>query len=648
MKLAPVTLDACADCHPDAVESFLKTGMGRSLYRVKDAAIVEDYGHAQVVHASGLSYRAFIDAEGRWWQSELDRDGQEIQRVEVTHVIGSGHHTRSYLGVVHGRLIQLPLTWYARRRRWDMSPGYEGLDQLRFDRPVKADCLYCHNDLTPVDPRRPAHYTAPLADGITCARCHGDGRRHVAARLAGAEDDSLLRPQTLSPEGQLQLCQRCHLQGAARVLAEGARWDAEDPRTPLPARLSIYGPRSRGGVAFGIAGHGARLAQSRCFTASAATQRPLVCTTCHDPHGPTPAEAHQQACLSCHEVEVCGEAHRGPCAGCHMPKGPTSDIPHVEFTDHLIQRPGRLGPPRQGPIVALVGPATPEPVRDFLAQAEIWRSEGGEPGQILALAASLGEQVKAPRVQAALGALRQAAGDGAGAAEAWAQAAASGVVSWRLAYGQALTEVGRLAEARQVFEGLVRDHPDEGHGWSNLANLLQRQGDLQAAARAYDKAVSLRPADGAIVSNQGINLVARGQQAAGLAALREAVRVEPAAGPPRYNLAMQILISGGPAEEAQGVVAEGLKLGVDFPPLWLLQGQIHLTRAPGEVAADVDRYLAAGGRPQPEMYLLLWQGAARAGQPEAARAALEAGAARFPSDQRLSEALRRAGGRGGP
>ena len=97
-----------------------------------------------------------------------------------------------------------------------------------------------------------------------------------------------------------------------------------------------------------------------------------------------------------------------------------------------------------------------------------------------------------------------------------------------------------------------------------------------------------------------------------------------------YNLAMQILISGGPAEEAQGVVAEGLKLGVDFPPLWLLQGQIHLTRAPGEVAADVDRYLAAGGRPQPEMYLLLWQGAARAGLGEKRTSRAGAGVTGLP------------------
>ena len=31
--IPPVTADACADCHPDKVDGFRETGMGRSLYK---------------------------------------------------------------------------------------------------------------------------------------------------------------------------------------------------------------------------------------------------------------------------------------------------------------------------------------------------------------------------------------------------------------------------------------------------------------------------------------------------------------------------------------------------------------------------------------------------------------------------------------
>ena len=383
-------LEACADCHLEHVEGFLKTGMGRSLYSVSKAEVVELYaeGRARVVHPhSGAVYEASIDDEGHWWQTERSVDGVYKHAVEVKYVIGSGNSTRSYLGEIEGELIELPLTWYSERKIWDMSPGYERAKHMRFTRPIKPDCLFCHNDLTALKDGARASYRLPLAEGITCARCHGDGQAHIDARYRGegatlkARDPWILNPADLSPERQLQLCQQCHLAGTARALLPGQRWDRFDPSVPLERYMAVFGEsvedsptegaRGAHNEEFGIASHGERLSMSACAQGTAT----LTCTTCHDPHAPASESRYQEACLGCHQeggdpIEIkhpptrdeghlessesapaCGRSHQSEvkamgltsdqvlsCDGCHMYRGGTSDIPHVRFTDHWIRR----------------------------------------------------------------------------------------------------------------------------------------------------------------------------------------------------------------------------------------------------------------------------------------------------------------------
>ena len=103
-----------------------------------------------------VSYRAFIDEKGTWWQEEFDRKSNYRRKVKVEYIIGSGNHARSYLGIVHDELVELPLTWYSQRGIWDMSPGYEGTGHFRFLRTIQPECLFCHNDLTPHVPNTEA------------------------------------------------------------------------------------------------------------------------------------------------------------------------------------------------------------------------------------------------------------------------------------------------------------------------------------------------------------------------------------------------------------------------------------------------------------------------------------------------------------
>ena len=57
-----------------------------------------------------------------------------------------------------------------------------------------------------------------VPNGIDCERCHGPGSLHVSNRLTGVEpegenDFAIVNPSKLDWERQIDVCQRCHLQG---------------------------------------------------------------------------------------------------------------------------------------------------------------------------------------------------------------------------------------------------------------------------------------------------------------------------------------------------------------------------------------------------------------------------------------------------
>jgi len=97
--------------------------MARSLYRPTPANVIEDYRrNNHFYHAASESHYRMVERQGRFYQQryQLDERGNEINflEVEVTHIIGSGNLSRSYLHLsstgeatelpVHGELPILP------------------------------------------------------------------------------------------------------------------------------------------------------------------------------------------------------------------------------------------------------------------------------------------------------------------------------------------------------------------------------------------------------------------------------------------------------------------------------------------------------------------------------------------------------------
>ncbi|MBV70523.1 MAG: hypothetical protein CMH52_04160 [Myxococcales bacterium] len=525
--------EVCADCHPDIVSGFLETGMGHSLYTVKAAETIEDFSPEKsvITHPkTGVVYRAFTDETGAYFQEE-SLPGTGYKRVvEATHVIGSGNHTRSYLGSVDGELIEMPLTWYTERKMWDMSPGYERENHRRFTRPIKPICLFCHNDPTPVQQHKVASYSRPLAEGISCARCHGEGSTHVAVQMGEVDPKdsvkpTILNPKKLSQRAQLQICQQCHLAGEARVLMPGQVWSDYDPRQPLADFMALFVYANDGGADFGIASHGHRLSLSACAKASGDQ---LTCTTCHNPHRRDKQREASGGCVSCHKQDDCGESHKigdASCASCHMHRGGTSDIPHVTFTDHFIRKKPAADQGAARPdtveLIDILAPyrssEAPDDaqIRLGIAHARVWRLDGRNKHRkeaLRILQSALKKQPNYPDAWEELAMIQKSLGQLADAAKSFDMVKQlGGGTRFKVEHAETLEHMGDLQGAKAVLDALVKEKPDDRVGWGNLGNILFKMRRLDEARHAYEKSDEFGRSQALTASNRGYLEIQAGQ-----------------------------------------------------------------------------------------------------------------------------------------
>ena len=323
------------------------------------------------------------------------------KRIEtIRYIIGSGQHTNSHFWVDGNTLYQAPLTYYTQEGKWDLPPGYESVN-TRFQRKIDLECMSCHNAMPQLKSGSVnAFETLPL--GIDCERCHGPGELHVREKQAGQlvdtrkeADYSIVNPKRLPWSLQVDICQRCHLQGN-NVLKPGKNFDDFRPGMRLSDVFEVYMPRYANADYFVMAGHAERLAMSACFvksnkgiqTETYNSQTHLTCINCHNPHvsvKETRIEWFNQQCSGCHnpqsqrsELLNCSESLKKRqlepkgCTGCHMPASDTRDIPHVTVHDHRIQRPtGKTSALPSGEALDLYAVNNPNPSPAMLAKAYV-------------------------------------------------------------------------------------------------------------------------------------------------------------------------------------------------------------------------------------------------------------------------------------
>ena len=585
---------ACFDCHEEEYRGFQEHGMASSLYPLTPDRAVEDFSGATVRDDErDLTYRMFRDGD-RFFQEEyrLGADGEKTHSLvrEMEVVVGSGTAARTYLVEENGHYFELPVTWYTQSQRWAFSPGYE-TSNARFDRLIPDRCMTCHNSYPEPVPFVEGKY-ADVPFGIGCERCHGPGSVHVDARLAApapadSVDETIVNPAHLTLERRLDVCQQCHLHSTVSILREGRTAYDFRPSQPLAEYVAFFGsdePAPESSV--DVISHAERMRQSACFVGSQALERPMDCTTCHDPHegfrteGP---EYFNETCRTCHEVsslqaalpEGASAEHTdaGNCFACHMPKVEAEGTPHASFTDHRIRVVDEdVVPPAGGSgggLVPYFAQDASDGIYAGMAYVIYGRQQGdsttlrrgvellqdrlegeaaagfGEALYLLGFAyQQLGEPARAieplersvtqdPNVPERLNTLAlayEADGRSTDAVErlyARALEIQPALASVRVNYG-------RFLEARQRLDGAIAQYRSaiEEHAWLetahfNLGSALLRSGDFEAGEDALQEAIRLDPDYGEALSNLGLVLAATGRESEAGAYFERAVAAEP-------------------------------------------------------------------------------------------------------------------------
>jgi Cytochrome c554 and c-prime len=325
-----ITGDAsCLACHKAQTTSYLQTAhhfTSRAPSResikgkfTREAYILRSVNNSNLWFQMETTERGFFQTAAlRSFPAGL---AHRTERIDV--VIGSGRKGQSYAFWEKDELYQLPVSYWTELDEWVNSPGFPDGTAI-FTRPITPRCLECHatsfQSLTPPINR---YNQTSLMLGITCEKCHGPGREHVARYQSktppkSPADGAIINPARLSRDRQMDACALCHASGTSRPSVPALSFTpgkvlAEYIDLPTPTadmHVDVHG------------GHLELLKRSRCYQSSAT----LTCTTCHDVHTTQrDPKTFAAKCLSCHKVESCGQFTKlgheidQQCVQCHMP-----------------------------------------------------------------------------------------------------------------------------------------------------------------------------------------------------------------------------------------------------------------------------------------------------------------------------------------
>lgn len=351
---------SCKPCHSEIVDQYLQTGKGRSFYPAIPKWSLENWNLKPISDLlSDLNYLPF-QRDSSFFVMEYKLEGKDtvhklIQKIDF--FIGSGNQTRSYLCNKNGYLFEIPITWYSKKRIWDLSPGYENGQNTRFGRPIGEECMQCHNSGFEIRPNSLNRYS-DFGHALACESCHGDVSVHFEEMKVkgGSVKSKPVSLGRLPVQAQFDVCRQCHLEGI-KVRKKKAKEGDYEPAKLLSDYYEVFIPTEGESGDFGFASHAERLQQSKCFQKSG---EKLTCITCHNPHakGPESVDFYNQACRNCHATgheKVCPkspEMEKADCKSCHMKVSGTSDIPHVSSTDHWIRRnPEQISDAKKGSLV---------------------------------------------------------------------------------------------------------------------------------------------------------------------------------------------------------------------------------------------------------------------------------------------------------
>src|SRR5688572_25569674 len=141
-------MQACRECHGSIYETFIETGMGKSIDLASMSKSAAAFDHKPVYDEHhDFWYRPFWERDSlKIMEYRIEGHDTVHKRVEtVTYIIGSGQHTNSHLMNTGGYINQMPVTFYTQKEKWDLPPGFEDGGNSRFGRLIGLECMTCHN-----------------------------------------------------------------------------------------------------------------------------------------------------------------------------------------------------------------------------------------------------------------------------------------------------------------------------------------------------------------------------------------------------------------------------------------------------------------------------------------------------------------------
>jgi predicted CXXCH cytochrome family protein len=314
-------------------------------------------------------------------------------------------------------------------------------------------------------------------------------------------------PAKLAPAARDSICAQCHLSGEVRVSRPGKESRTLTAGGLLADDLTVF-VRAGSPSDLRVTSHVENLAQSACKRASGDK---LWCGTCHDPH--TTPEPREKAayfrgkCLSCHQTQDCHaaadirRANGDSCAACHMPRGPTSDIQHVVFTDHSIRsKPSGSGAAPASDSELVPYPSFTATTRDLaLAYAVVALRDHNTADReraFLLLKQAAEQGTADPQALAYLAEFYRDAKDNAHALPIYQQVWLMDKSQYAVAaaLGAYQMQSGNLSAAIQLWREALALNPAMTLVRVNLAQALLRTGNLSEAKVTLEKALQLNPA----------------------------------------------------------------------------------------------------------------------------------------------------------
>ncbi len=335
----------CQPCHQQIVASFRRTVHFHTSAEATPATVLGRFsaGHDVLRTSSPGVYFVMERRPGGFYQSSVDSARADRRTARIDLVVGSGRRGQTYLYWSNEQLFELPVSYLTGAGAWINSPGYVD-GQIDFARPIIPRCLECHStSFTLVNDRGTPRYLDQYVLGISCEKCHGDGRAHVAYQAAHPGDSTgryIANPARLSRDRQVDNCALCHSGD------RGRRRPAFSYRVGEPLDDYLL-PASQDSVPDVHGNQVGLLERSKCFRASPT----MTCSTCHDVHQvQRDLAALAEKCLGCHQTSQHPLADRiggrmvADCIDCHMPtrksraidiQTPTRRI-GLQFRSHAI------------------------------------------------------------------------------------------------------------------------------------------------------------------------------------------------------------------------------------------------------------------------------------------------------------------------